>query len=65
MEKVIVYYTDSNLNELGVLNQEYIDLDIADTMDFTLEFPIKSHKNLKKNYCFLQTKTSSTSLRGL
>ena len=50
MEKVIVYYTDSNLNELGVLNQEYIDLDIADTMDFTLEFPIKSHKNLKKNY---------------
>ena len=50
MEKVIVYYTDSNLNELGVLNQEYIDLDIADTMDFTLEFPIKSRKNLKKNY---------------
>ena len=42
MEKVIVYYTDSNLNELGVLNQEYIDLDIADTMDFTLEFPMCS-----------------------
>lgn len=49
MGRVEVYYTDSNFNELGILKHEYIDIDIADTMDFSMEFPIGKHLKLERN----------------
>lgn len=49
MGRVEVYYTDSNFNELGILKHEYMDIDIAGTMDFNLEFPIGKHLNLERN----------------